>query len=294
MHLTLNKQKTIMNHITLYSIDERGHHVQHADLCFMSFPGGERHVRLPMADIEAKQGEQTHREWILRANVYTPADIMDLLLTTDAVRRILQAGSVLRLEMPYIPYARQDRVAVEGEPLSIKVFASLINSMGFDSVTVWDPHSDVSTALINNVYVAPAADRMVTAMGAKGSAYLLRECAFVAPDVGACKRVTKLANMFKTDVVCADKVRDPVSGALSGTVIRGDLPQRPLLVVDDICDAGGTFIQLAKALREKTDRPLYLYVTHGLFTKGVAPLKACYDKVFAANCKDPAHESLLG
>lgn len=272
-----------MSHITLSYINQN-EPVGLPAIQFLSFPGGERHARLPIGAIE-QVGDV--RDWIIEARVYTPTDIMDLMLVTDALRRVVPVGSTLRLVMPYVPYARQDRVAVEGEPLSIKVFCNLINALAFDAVEIWDPHSDVTPALLNNVTIVPTKSLMLMALGEKGCAYLLRDCVFVAPDAGARKRVMKLAQTFNTDVIFADKARDPLTGALSGAEVKGDLPARPLLVVDDICDGGGTFIELAKVLRAKTNMPLYLYVTHGLFTKGLEPLMAHYAKVFTPNCRNP-------
>lgn len=282
-----------MSHIKIYSSRPTGELVLCPPVEFMSFPGGERHVRLPVDGMFADT-EDMGIAWTIEARVFTPADIMDLMLVTDALRRVIPVGSQLNLLLPYVPYARQDRVAIDGEPLSIKVFCNLINALKFDSVEIRDPHSDVTSALLDNVRVAPTADLMMRAFGQKGCAYLLRECAFVAPDAGARKRVMKLAKQFKTDVIFADKARDPVTGALSGAEVKGDLPDRPLLVVDDICDGGGTFIELAKVLRAKTSQPLYLYVTHGLFTKGMEPLKAYYSKVFSANCRDASLVEQLG
>lgn len=253
-------------------------------LVFMSFPGGERHVRLPV-DAPGWPGATGQAVWTIEARIYTPADIMDLLLTHDALKRALPAGARLSLVLPYVPYARQDRVAVAGEPLSIKVFCNLINAMGFACVEIWDPHSDVTPALLDNVVIEPTHTLMVRTLGQAGQASLLRTCAFVAPDAGARKRVSELAKHFKTEVVFADKVRDPVTGKLSGAEVRGPLPERPLLIVDDICDGGGTFIQLAQVLREKTSQPLYLYVTHGLFTKGIEVLKPYFQGIFAANVR---------
>jgi ribose-phosphate pyrophosphokinase len=256
-----------------------------------SFPGGERHVRLPapMLEVASEYGA-----WGIEARLYDAAGVMDLLLATDALRRAIPAGASVRLVLPYVPYARQDRVAVAGEALSAKVFAALINSQGYASVEVWDPHSDVIPALIDNIRVVPTRSLLEAAVAGKGQARLLRECAFVAPDAGARKRVGDLARVYGTEVVYADKVRDVVTGKLSGTRVSDALPDRPLLVIDDLCDAGGTFLLLADALRAKTRQPLYLYVTHGLFTKGLDALKARYDRVFAANCRDAALEPQLG
>ncbi|MBU9200177.1 ribose-phosphate diphosphokinase [Burkholderia multivorans] len=288
-----------MNHIAITSISEvNGRRLNKYDAIeFFSFPGGERHARLPVGiqpPRDALGRYQPPREWVIEARVYTPADIMDLMLVTDALRRIIPAGSVLRLVMPYVPYARQDRVAVEGEPLSAAVFCNLINALAFDEVEVWDPHSDVTPALLKNVRIRSTRELLRTTFSEKGCSNLLRDCAFVAPDAGARKRVSALAAAFDTEVVFADKKRDPVTGKLSGAHVQGDVPARPLLVVDDICDGGGTFIELARVLREKTSQPLYLYVTHGLFTKGLEPLKACYAGVFSANCRDTEIASQLG
>lgn len=256
-----------------------------------SFPGGERHVRLPASMLEIAYKFDT---WAIEAHLYDAAGVMDLLLTTDALRRAIPVSATVRLVLPYVPYARQDRVAVPGEALSAKVFTSLINSQDYASVEVWDPHSDVTPALIDNVRITPTRSLIEAAIAGKGQVRLLRECAFVAPDAGARKRVSELARVYGTEVVYADKVRDVVTGRLSGTQVPDALPERPLLVVDDLCDAGGTFLLLADALRMKTRQPLYLYVTHGLFTRGLDALKTKYDRVFTANCRDAALEPQLG
>lgn len=264
-----------------FTISSSTSSISGSDIQFMSFPGGERHVRLPDLRVEDASA------WQIEANIYTPQDIMDLLLLTDALRRMLPARAALALVLPYVPYARQDRVALVGEPLSIKVFCSLINALEFDSVTVWDPHSEVTPALLNRVRVKPASNFVVQMI--QDNPELLSRCVLVAPDAGARKRVEAVSQALGgRQVVYGGKKRDPLTGALSGFYVDGDVPTDvPLLVVDDICDGGGTFIALAKVLREKTAQPLYLYVTHGLFTRGLAPLlEAGYAQVFAANCRD--------
>ena len=279
-----------MSHLKITSTTSTGAVTRYDGIEYISFPGGERHVRLPAEQLAAAQDTA----WTIEARVYTPAEIMDLLLASDALRRVIPVGSTLCLAMPYVPYARQDRVALDGEPLSAAVFCTLINAMNFDAVEIWDPHSDVTPALLKNVRIRSTKTLMDTTFSEKGMQHLLTNCAFVAPDVGARKRVAALAKLFGTDVVFADKKRDPATGKLSGAQVLGDVPARPLLVVDDICDGGGTFLELARVLREKTDQPLYLYVTHGLFTKGLAALKGCYDGVFTANCRDAALALELG
>ena len=208
---------------------------------------------------------------------------MDLLLLNDALRRVAGEGAAVTLRLPYLPYARQDRVTVAGEPLSVKVFCTLINAMKFDRVVVADPHSTVAPALLDRVEIE-------SAEGFLGQVLALPEfvggVALVAPDAGAHKRVLALGERFGAPVVCCAKLRNTATGKLSGARVLDEVPDLPLLVVDDICDGGGTFVALAALLRRHSDRPLGLYVTHGLCTKGVAPLRD-YARLYTAYPRDP-------
>ena len=139
--------------------------------------------------------------------------------------------------------------------------------MKFDRVVVADPHSTVAPALLDRVEIE-------SAEGFLGQVLALPEfvggVALVAPDAGAHKRVLALGERFGAPVVCCAKLRNTATGKLSGARVLDEVPDLPLLVVDDICDGGGTFVALAALLRRHSDRPLGLYVTHGLCTKGVA------------------------
>lgn len=254
---------------------------EHPGIQVMSFPGGERHVRLPES-----VSSSSDACWTITAHVYSTEGVLDLLLLTDALKRATMPGSQINLVLPYVPYARQDRVAMPGEPLSAAVFCQLINSAEFASVTVSDPHSDVVAALLKNVRVIPAATYVQQLRS--GALASIPEIAVVAPDAGARKRVEIVAKAIGAPVVYATKTRNPVNGQLSGAAVESVVPDMPLLVVDDICDGGGTFVALAKALRVVTDKPLYLYVTHGLFTKGLEPLQEHFEAIFTPFCAEPA------
>lgn len=107
-----------------------------------TFPGGEISVKLEDPTLEGISFIT------IEAFLKNSADIMALLMITDAIRR-LAPNMRLNLHMPYIPYARQDRVCDRGEALAIKVFADLINAQNYSSVLVWDSHSDVALALLD-------------------------------------------------------------------------------------------------------------------------------------------------
>jgi ribose-phosphate pyrophosphokinase len=240
------------------------------------FPGGESQVTVPeelqriVPDLAAVR---------IHALVKAANDVMQLLLLTDALRR-LNPCLTLHLDMPYVPYARQDRVCSPGEALGAAVFCKLINDQMYASVTIVEPHSDVTPALLERVRIIDASAFLRRAMQAPE---LKQGVTFLAPDAGAHKRVQALAKKLAvTDVRFAEKVRDPRTGRITETRIPADVPAQPILVVDDICDGGRTFLELGRALRAKTSQPLYLYVTHGIFSHGFDELNAIYGRIFTA------------
>ena len=229
----------------------------------LKFTGGEIHVALQPPDTCPNQMIQPEVTYTICAYITDSDDIMELLMLVDAMRR---AGAKhLKLFCPYVPYARQDRVMNPGETLGIKVFTDLINQCNFEQVEVWDVHSDVTTALLNNVVNIPQ-EAFLEALPKKALANTI----LVAPDAGANKKTLKVAQALGLEMVRADKVRDTKTGAITDTVVYCDnVGDKNFLIVDDICDGGRTFIELAKKLRPLTTGKIYLYVTHGIFSKGL-------------------------
>lgn len=233
------------------------------------FPGGEIHIRLGDA---LPYGQPV----VIEAALKSAADIMALLMLTDAVRRA-GAGDIT-LKMSYLPYARQDRICNDGEALAVRVMCELINAQSYAAVEIWDIHSDVGAALINRVRIVPVGDLL------ERVSLDFSRTVFVAPDAGAMKRVASAARRFGASMVRADKTRDTATGAITGTVVYSDpIGDRDFLIVDDICDGGRTFIELAKVLRPLTDGKIMLYVTHGIFSHGTAVFDGIIDEVFVAN-----------
>lgn len=225
---------------------------------FMTFPGGERHVK-PV------DGTPLYANGFLQicAQPRDPWSLLDIALVADYCRRVFNPAE-LTLYMPYFPGARQDR----GAPLTVKVYADLINSLEFDTVIIADPHSDVTPALLDNCRIQRLTDIFpILAVPGPDRAVML------APDAGAIKRVSELAALTGHHVLNATKSRNPQTGALSNFGVPEIRPEYAVIVVDDICDGGGTFLGLADALGIERNR-MYLWVTHGIFSKGLRELQS--------------------
>lgn len=214
------------------------------------------------------------KELDIYAHLTDSNSIMELMLIVDALRR-MYPSIPLYLKLPYIPYARQDRAMTQGESLAVKVFADIINGLNFRRVEVLDAHSDVALALINNVVNIPQ-EKILTKE-------ILGDAILVSPDAGSLKKVSKVAQTFGNKMVRADKTRSVIDGSITGTVVYSEhVGDQDFLIVDDICDGGRTFIELAKELRKITTGKIKLYVTHGIFSKGFGVFNGVIDEIYCA------------
>lgn len=240
------------------------------------FSGGEVHVTLPQSL------PSTIDSYLIKAKLKTSQDVMELLMVKNAMD--VKYGSIdCVLRLPYLPYARQDRVCSQGEALSIKVMSQLINSMSFNKVITCDNHSDVATALIDGCVDIPSYSLMAKSSEIH-NLLTKTKISLCSPDAGANKKTFAVAkNYGGIPVIRADKIRDVLTGEITGTeVYCGDLDGQCVMIIDDICDGGMTFIKLAEALKEKNAGPLFLYVTHGIFSKGMEPL-SMFRKIYTTD-----------
>jgi ribose-phosphate pyrophosphokinase len=200
-------------------------------------------------------------------------DIIELLLTCDALKR--QRVSLDTLYMAYVPFSRQDRAANIGESLSLKVFCDLINGLGFQKVVICDPHSDVTPALLNNCVVKPQWLGFNSIFEDKKDFYL------ISPDGGALKKIYKLAAKVDCkEVLEFGKARDTKTGEITATTFpHRDLAGADCYIIDDICDGGKTFTEIAKILKTQGVGKIILCVTHGFFTKGLGVFDGLIDEI---------------
>ena len=228
---------------------------QNVNYEFFKFPAGEVHVKDSRPSLD-------------HGPIFVPIDgdnlsdwIMKILLLTNIKRR---QGHRLELYIPYLPYSRQDRPTSPNEPFSLQVIGDIINAQGYQKVYTLDVHSDVAHGCIRNLVNIPV-DFIVHEFPNNTN---FRDCVLVIPDQGAYKRLQKMAPLFK-GVAVALKHRDTETGKLRIDALHGDVYGEHCLIVDDICDGGGTFVMLAELLEEKGAAKVDLFVTHGIFSKGV-------------------------
>ena len=242
----------------------------------INFPAGELHIRVSAPEPVFHMFQEYH--WRIDWRFQDSSEIVEMMLLVDALRRYEVQGKHVRaisLFMPYLPFARQDRVAVKGDSLSIAAFGRFMESLDFLDVEIWDPHSDAAEMALaeENLKVVrqhellggfPYAWPFYTPAGVPR-----QEFGLICPDQGARKKIEKAAEALgvgENMIVYADKRRDPVTGRLEGTIrVPSRLFQTPLLIVDDLADRGGTFKNIANQVKEQGhEAELMLYVTHGV------------------------------
>lgn len=199
---------------------------------------------------------------------------MSAMFLVDAMTA--RGQPVPELILPCMPGSRQDRLNRTGDFLfTARSVAGEINWRGFPKVTLVDPHSDVTPALVNRSVVVTAADCINPPRN--------KYDAVISPDAGAEKRASAVAKKLGVPLIHAWKTRDVATGNISGFGMEQDSIHDGLaLVVDDLCDAGGTFLGLGEVLRARAIGA-HLWVTHGLFHKGTKALLERYGHLYCTD-----------
>lgn len=217
----------------------------------------------------------------------------DLELISCAVSSLRELGiKEIHLYTPYFLGSRSDRKFQDGGNNYLKhVICPIINSLNFESVTVMDEHSDILEACLNNF---KKLDNSALVKRFLLNTYNLEEgfhnkFILVSPDAGANKKIYNLAKQleYKGEIITCTKSRD-VDGKLSNTIVpakdTGPLCMKDYIIIDDICDGGATFLNIAKELKKLYNcNKIYLIVTHGIFSKGFEELSKYFDKICCTN-----------
>lgn len=187
------------------------------------------------------------------------------------------------LYLPYLPHARMDRVKNPEDVFTLKTFAHLINSLNFERVYVWDAHSNVGPALIDRCHDVTAKNWIEEAIKQLG--YAQNSLCLFFPDEGAQKRY---GGMFpEYTQAFGIKKRNWETGKIEGYMIVGEenIKDKYVLIIDDICSYGNTFVKAAEAIREAGAVDVSLYVTHceDAISKGDIFKNNIFENVFTTN-----------
>lgn len=186
------------------------------------------------------------------------------------LKNLLEAYGVERvsLHIDYLPYGRQDKSISNQSTFGLWTFGILLNTLQFDEIFITDPHSELALAAINKaraIYPHGPLRRTYQATGSDLVCY---------PDNGARTKYSGIYTGYR--YIYGEKVRDQATGRISSYDLF--LPEDPkgkkILIVDDICDGGKTFELLADQLYSNGVEEVNLFVTHGIFSKGLKPLHA--------------------
>lgn len=182
------------------------------------------------------------------------------------LRALLKVPCHADLVIPYLPYGRQDKPVNNDSTFALKCFIGILQRYQWSSITTFDAHSNAVESDIVSLKVDEQIEQAMVASN----------CNLVCfPDAGATKRGYSLTfggyEDLKTPSFNLDKKRNQTTGAIEGLVcsLPLDLRDKTILLCDDICDGGETFKKAAKLLYEMGAKHVDLYVTHGIFSKGV-------------------------
>lgn len=189
-------------------------------------------------------------------------DDADLFTLICLKRHYDKFNEPITLAMPYIPHARMDRVKEPEDVFTLKYFCEVINSLNFRKVLVADAHSNVSLALLDRVQQAPIEEFIQTVLECVFTFYTsAKDLTLFFPDEGAMKRYSTCVDLPYAFGV---KKRDWKTGKIQDLQIINSeaVKGKDILIIDDICSRGGTFLHAAKALKKAGAKDVYLYVTH--------------------------------
>lgn len=190
----------------------------------------------------------------------------------------------VELFIPCLFQQQHDRRFKDNQSFEGKLVAEFINSCNFKKVTVFHPHSDVIIGQINKCHVKD---------NSKYIQWVLEQIPnnenliLMSSDAGGFKPLIKLAEIleWQGDTYSASKSRDPKSHKLTQLIDRQDFGGHDILLVDDICQVGNTFIGLAELLKERNCGKLYLAVSHMCLLNPSSKLSEIYNTVFTTNSK---------
>ena len=212
--------------------------------------------------VEIKQNVRMRDVFVIQPTCApTNENLMELLIMVDALKRA--AVERISAVIPYFGYARQDRRPRSTRvPISAKVVANLLQTVGVNHVLTMDLHADQIQGFfdipVDNIYASPV---LLGDLRQKNYADLL----VVSPDVGGVVRARALAKQLGCDLAIIDK-RRPKANVSEVMHVIGDIEGRNCVIMDDMIDTAGTLVKAAEVLKERGAKKVFAYCTHPIFS----------------------------
>ena len=219
---------------------------------------------------------------VVRTRLLSNDDIIALALVKDVINnKYVNVKTILKID--YMMYQQDDRRFKTEESFGLKVISNFINTMKWDKIKIFHPHSD-KVEFIDNCIITSNQSFVEDAILDVRSYTFNRFPYWVIPDSGAFKTQFKqIENIEYPNFITCMKSRNHETGGIETVVNVGDLSGQACFIVDDICLGGRTFIQIAQKLREKNCGKLYLIISHGVFNQGIEHLLEYFDYIYTTD-----------
>jgi ribose-phosphate pyrophosphokinase len=212
--------------------------------------------------VEVQQNVRARDVFVVQSTCApTNENLMELLIMVDALKRA--SARRITAVIPYYGYARQDRRPRSMRvPISAKVVANLLETVGVERVLTMDLHADQIQGFfdipVDNIYASP-----VLLSDLKSKAY--PDLVVVSPDVGGVVRARALAKQLGSDLAIIDK-RRPRANVSEVMHVIGEIEGRNCVVMDDMIDTAGTLVKAAEVLKERGAKRVFAYCTHPILS----------------------------
>lgn len=228
--------------------------IEKVNLTYKIFPDGESYVKVEGVEKE---------DLIMLVHSLSPPQDRNLFVLLQMLSVLNDIGTKeIVLVVPYLAYARQDKMFLPGEAISSKVVSKVLNSFYFKKILVVEPHSKESISFFGEKAESVSATNSVL--------YFIKEVlrknyVVVAPDEGRLNRVVELSKLLGSDYGWLIKSRDRYSGKVESKIGKTISNTSEVLLFDDIVSTGGTISEAAKILKKEGIKNIDLICVHGLF-----------------------------
>lgn len=243
------------------------------------FPDGE--VQITLDRINHKDGA------LVKCRITNAEELFIVMQVADILNR---HAVIWWLDIYYLMGSRMDRVMDFNRPFTLRIMANVLNNLGASNVNVLAPHSDRSylEGFFQAVSIPKEVDKILDDFDGNSIVYSTEYC-LIVPDKGAYDRLgCGVRNYYLDNIVVVNKVRDIATGKIQKIEITNPdvvlSTNKKFIIVDDLCDGGGTFCGIAEEIRKiKPDANLSIFVTHMVNPRGIENLSKNFDHVWFTN-----------